>query len=163
MTSVGTQKRIELPIIDLRGSPREIGRQLGETRRASVRKMLAEVKSNMLDARVPFGTGMSENEILQEARRYIPKLEAFAPSVAEELRGIAEGAGFSLEEVYMMQIPLAGCGLLLVSRRWQDPTHALNDYFRGTTGGCTTFSVTPEAADKGKVYLGQTCDFYPNY
>jgi isopenicillin-N N-acyltransferase-like protein len=157
------RKVVTFPLIDLKGSPREIGRQLGEERRASVRAMLAEVKSNLIDARVPFGTGLSAGELLDEVRRYIPQLEKLAPSVADELRGIAEGAGFSLEEAYFMQIPFAGCGLLLGSRRWREPTNALDDYFAGTTGGCTTFGVTREAAQGGKVYLGQTCDFYPNY
>jgi isopenicillin-N N-acyltransferase-like protein len=154
---------ITYPLIDLRGSPREIGRQLGEQRRESVRQMLAEVKTNLIAARVPFGTGLSEAELLDEIRRYIPTLERHASEVAEELRGIAEGAGFALEQAYMMQIPFAGCGLLLGTRRWREPGAALDDYFAGTTGGCTTFGVTPVAAGHGKVFLGQTCDFYPNY
>ena len=157
------RKIVKFPFIDLKGSARDIGRQLGEERRASVRQMLLEVKANLIEARVPFGTGMSEKELIDEVRRYIPFLESRAPAVAEELRGIAEGAGFSVEEAYMMQIPFAGCGLLLGSRRWKEPGTALEDYFAGTTGGCTTFGVTPLAAKDGKAYLGQTCDFYPNY
>lgn len=162
-TRAGEKKVIKYPVVDLKGSPREIGRQLGEARRATVRMMLLEVKSNLIAARVPFGTGMSESELIDEVRRYIPTLEAKAPAVADELRGIAEGAGFSVEEAYMMQIPFAGCGLLLGSRRWREPTNALADYLAGTTGGCTTFGVTPVASRDSKVYLGQTCDFYPNY
>jgi len=157
------RRRVEFPVVELRGTPREIGRQLGEARRTSVRQMLAEVKSNLIDARVPFGTGLTEAALIDEIRRYLVLLETRAAAVAEELRGIAEGAGIALEESYMMQIPFAGCGLLLGTRRWREPTTALNEYLAGTTGGCTTFGVTKDASRDGKVYLGQTCDFYPNY
>jgi isopenicillin-N N-acyltransferase like protein len=159
----GAKKTVRFPVVDLAGSPRDIGRQLGEARRDSVRAMLAEVKANLIEARVPFGTGMTEGAMLEEVERYMPTLESGAPSVAEELKGMAEGAGISLEESYMMQIPFAGCGLLLGTRRWREPGRALDDYLAGTTGGCTTFGVTMEAAAGGKVFLGQTCDFYPNY
>jgi isopenicillin-N N-acyltransferase-like protein len=157
------RKAVKLPLIDLKGSPREIGRQLGEERRASVRQMLAEVKANLIEARVPFGTGLSESALREEVRRYIPLLERLAPDVAAEIGGIAEGAGFSLEEAYLMQIPFAGCGLLLGTRQWREPTAALASYLAGTPGGCTTFGVTAAVTGSGKVYLGQTCDFYPNY
>ena len=70
-TRAGEKKVIKYPVVDLKGSPREIGRQLGEARRATVRMMLLEVKSNLIAARVPFGTGMTESELIDEVRRYM--------------------------------------------------------------------------------------------
>lgn len=154
---------VRYPVVTVSGSDHEMGRQIGEERRDSIQAMRSEVLANMVEARVPFGTGLSEPELVEEARRYVAKLEEAAPSVADELRGMSEGAGISIEHAYLMQVPFAGCGLLMSTRGWREPTKGLEEYFAGTTGGCTTFGVTPEAAADDKVFIGQTCDFYPNY
>jgi isopenicillin-N N-acyltransferase-like protein len=154
---------VRYPVLTVRGSDREMGRQIGEARRDSIQAMLAEVTANMVEARLPFGTGLSEAELLEEAHRYVVQLERSAPSVADELRGMSEGANITVEQSYMMQVPFAGCGLLMKTRGWREPTKTLEEYLAGTTGGCTTFSVTPDAAVDGKAFVGQTCDFYPNY
>jgi isopenicillin-N N-acyltransferase-like protein len=154
---------VRYPFLTVTGSTYEMGRQLGEERRESVRAMRAEVLSNLVEARVPFGTGLTEAQLREEIQNYMRLLEEAAPAVADELRGMSEGADIELADAYLMQVPFAGCGLLMGSRGWREPTRSLEEYFAGTTGGCTTFSVTPEAAANDKVFIGQTCDFYPNY
>ncbi len=154
---------VRYPFVSVRGSNYEMGRQIGEERRESIQAMRSEVMANLIDARVPFGTGLSEDELFEEIENYVRMLETAAPDVADELRGMSKGANITLKDAYLMQVPFAGCGLLMSSRGWRDPAKSLEEYFAGTTGGCTTFSVTPEATADDKVFIGQTCDFYPNY
>lgn len=82
-------------------------------------------------------------------------LEKFSPDLVQEMRGIADGAGLSLEEIvylnsYLELEDLRAPGLggkILPDALW----------------GCTTFNVTPEAGDQGRAYIGQTYDMEKYY
>lgn len=161
--------RAELPLVEVAGTPEEMGRQLGEARRDSIHAMLAKVKRNLAEPILPFGTGLDEAELAEEARRYLVHVERDAPTVFAELRGMSAGAGIALEDAYLMQVPFGNGGLILAAKDWQEPGRHLEAYEKQKhsqatmAGGCSTFSVGPEAAAGGKVLIGQTCDFYPDY
>ncbi|MBE3016163.1 hypothetical protein IL992_44510 [Microbispora sp. NEAU-D428] len=157
------KRAIRFPVVTVSGSDYEMGCQIGEARREAIRAMYDEVLFAMVEGRPPFGTGLTEDQLMDEARRYISTVEAFAPTVADELRGMSAGSGLTLEQTYVMQVPFAGCGLLMNSAGWREPAETLSKYLAGTAGGCTTFSVTPEVTAGGKVFVGQTCDYLPHY
>ena len=99
------------PFVEIRGRPRERGRQLGEACREQVRAypealrrvLGAEAGLRALPARDgadgPPGAppqGPTEADLEARALTFLPAFEAFAPHLVEEIRGIAEGAGVAL-------------------------------------------------------------------
>lgn len=79
-------------------SPRERGRAHGEALREPVRA-LAALRLELV-ARLP-GFGAA-GPVLELAERHLPLLDALAPGPAQELRGIAEGAGLSAAELVVL-------------------------------------------------------------
>ncbi len=77
-------------IHEFRGAPREVGRQHGETFGDSIRGYIETY------CRFPH---LPRERRAALALECLERLEAFCPAPAEELRGIAEGAGLPLEDV----------------------------------------------------------------
>lgn len=129
-----------IKLVDLEGTPREMGRRHGE--------LLADGAHAMCEARIELslraGQGLSRDDLLALARGSLPVFGDFAPDAYAEFRGIAEGAELSEEEL------LIGNGYTdfadLVGRRAAGPSE------------CTAFQVASSASGDGKSYLGQTWD-----
>ena len=85
---------MELPVIEVSGDRREVGRQHGEAARAQIKSSIAFYQQSFKRA-----SGLSWDQILQQAPRWTPIVEEFLPGIGDELRGIAEGAGIRYEEV----------------------------------------------------------------
>src|SRR6266511_2929744 len=85
---------MKLPVIEVSGDRREIGRQHGEAARSQIRSSIAFYQQSFKRA-----SGLGWDEILRQAPRWTPIVEAFLPGIGDELRGIAEGAGIKYEEV----------------------------------------------------------------
>jgi len=79
------------------------------------------------------------DELLKEARKFIPEIEGYSPEIAEEIRGTAEGAGVQYEEVVMIvSFP--------------------EMYYPKLLGACTAFAVSDSVTASGDVYVGQNED-----
>ena len=89
-----------LPIIDARGSYREIGRQIGEAAREQIRRSIA-----YSDEHIDWLTGMSLAEAERRSLALLPYAERFLPHYVEELAGLAEGAGLPFAKLVV-----ANCG-----------------------------------------------------
>jgi isopenicillin-N N-acyltransferase-like protein len=127
-------------LIDLAGTPREMGRQHGE--------LLADGARAMCEARIELslraGQGLSRDDVLALARPSLPVFADFAPEPYAEFQGIAQGAGLSEEE-------------LLIGNGYTD----VADLVRQTAAApseCTAFQVASSASGDGRSYLGQTWD-----
>jgi len=122
------------------GGPREQGRAHGEMFRGEIGS-LAEIRL-FLCARMSGGT---RDAVLQSARQHIPILERYDPPLAEELAGIAEGAGLDP-------------ALIVVLNHYTD----LRDLDLGrehkgdTTDGCSTVY----ARTRSGTVVGQTWDMH---
>jgi isopenicillin-N N-acyltransferase-like protein len=81
-----------LPLIDLSGSPFEIGYAHGLSLREQIQKNF-----NLYLNMIRNNTGLAEQEIVGMARRFIPEIERSAPKLLEEMAGISKGAELSLE------------------------------------------------------------------
>ncbi len=119
------------------GSYREVGRQHGEALRESIQKHLelvfdlAAKKSNV-----------QKSKALKIAGTFAPHISQYAPGFLEELNGLAEGAGITINEALLLQVRqevvnLARCG---------------GDF------ECTSYAITPEYTADGKMYVGQNAD-----
>jgi len=95
------EQRDGLPVVYLEGTPYEIGRQHGELLRESVRECVAQVLGYFRSyLKVPVVRGMLVNWWLDRswghALPYIPK------AYLEELKGLADGSGVSLKELWRL-------------------------------------------------------------
>jgi isopenicillin-N N-acyltransferase-like protein len=86
-----------IPMIHVRGAPRERGRQQGEGAQAQVASMLAAYRGLL-----PAASEMEWDEALRESLKFLPYAEAAYPHFVEELRGISEGANVDFEDVWLL-------------------------------------------------------------
>jgi len=83
----------EIPVIDLRGSPREIGRGHGEALRRSIAAALGIYS---------LALARGEDELRAIGERVAGRVRAFSPDLAEEIGGIAEGAGVAAHRIHVL-------------------------------------------------------------
>ncbi|MBW3542862.1 MAG: C45 family peptidase [Planctomycetes bacterium] len=81
------------------GSPRLMGRQIGEAARDEIRGF-CEVALE----RVNLTTRVSRASALEVVRGTMPFAEGYAPDLVDELRGMAEAAGVPLEDLMLLQV-----------------------------------------------------------
>jgi isopenicillin-N N-acyltransferase-like protein len=79
-------------------SPREQGRAHGE----AFAPLIAEVAAIRTRLTVELGAFRDEDEVLAVARHHLPVLRAFDAALADELDGIAEGAGLHPEQIVVL-------------------------------------------------------------
>jgi hypothetical protein len=126
--------RIEFPLLEVKGTAYEMGRQHGEQAGDLVEKYI------LLIERL---AGKPREVLCRNAERFLEAIERLSPKYLEEVRGLAEGARISFPEALLCQVR----------------TQALY----GGEGGCTTFALRGEATLDGKVLAGQNQEFEPEF
>ena len=81
------------PLIEVHGTPRERGVATGRAAADRVKGSVALYRGELARRKVDAAT---QDKL---ARRFVPIIEDFDPDYVEEMRGIAEGAGVTLESV----------------------------------------------------------------
>ena len=107
--------------IEVSGTPRELGRQLGEAAGEQIRGFCAIAMD-----RVNRTVAISREAALNVARESIPIAERYSPSSIEELRGTAETARVSLDELMLLQV---------------------RNQLKSGDSGCTSLSIGPPHQD----------------
>jgi isopenicillin-N N-acyltransferase like protein len=120
--------------IEVSGTPRELGRQIGEAAREETRGF-CEVALE----RVNKTLAISRERAIDVARRSTSFAEKYRSDLVEELRGTAEAAGVTLDDLMLLQVR--------------------NQFTPEKEGGCTSFSIQPSADDSPVV--AQTWDNDP--
>lgn len=126
------------PIIDLSGSPGDIGLAHG-------RALAREIQANrdLYLAMIADYTGLDRAAILERAEDHAAVIRNTCPDLAEEMDGLASGAGLSPIEVVMLNAR----------------TELLS---QGVGGGeCTTMGLEPERTAEGRTLLAQNWDWHP--
>jgi isopenicillin-N N-acyltransferase like protein len=127
-----------IPILLTGGDPRERGRQHGELARDRVALSVARYLE-----RFRHFAGLSPDAVRARAAAFAPLIEAYDAELLEEIAGVAEGAGFAIEE------------LLAVNCR--------SEIMFGTPlPECTAFGLQPDVTADGHVYVGQNWDWAPD-
>jgi isopenicillin-N N-acyltransferase-like protein len=129
-----------MPLIEIAGPPRERGRQYGEQARETIERSIAWYSEQFTAT-----ASLQWGDILDNARRWEPLVEAYLPESLEEMQGIAEGANRSYEEI----LALNGRGELSSG----------NPFLDDAAEGCSSYSILPEAAGDGHAYCGQNWDW----
>lgn len=128
------QKPARYREIEVSGPPRELGRQIGEAAREETRGF-CEVALERVNKTVT----VSRERALDIARRSTEVAEQYRPDLVEELRGTAEAAGVTLDDLMLLQVR--------------------NQFTPEKEGGCTSFSIQPQSV--AAPIVGQTWDNDP--
>ena len=124
-----------LPLVEVAGSHREMGRQFGEQLRDRVRAY-----SRMWLGKASARSGLSRDELLGQMDGFVRAIEEHAPQLAEEVRGVAEGADIPEMEAFSIQVRME-----LLHAGPPPPS-------------CTTFALTGAHTATGDVIVGQNVD-----
>jgi isopenicillin-N N-acyltransferase like protein len=126
----------QFDLIALEGDPFERGRQYGARASATI---AGNIRAYL--PLIEFHAGLPAQAALAAAAAFAPRLETYAPELLEEMRGIAAGAGCSLDEI------------LLINTRSE---------LMGTAGAdeCTALAAGPGVTAGDQVLLGQNWDWY---
>jgi isopenicillin-N N-acyltransferase-like protein len=129
-----------LPVISVKGKPREVGYQYGTQCREMIQKNV-----HLYFRLFQHYAQLDRPQAVSLARRFIPVIQAFDPAILEEIRGIAEGARSEFEEI-----------LALNAR-----TELMFPESLATAGECTSMVALAEATAGGEVLIGQNWDWKP--
>lgn len=120
--------------IEVSGTPRNLGLQLGEAARDEIRGFAAVAME-----RVNKTIAISRKAALDQARACVPLVAAYAPDMLAELEGVAQSSGVSLDELMLLQI-----------------RNQLRD-----SSGCTAFSLDPSITADSRSIVAQNWDNDP--
>jgi isopenicillin-N N-acyltransferase like protein len=126
----------ELPTIVISGEPLERGRQYGEETRQQIDSSI-EYYGTLFERELD----IPWSEVERRAEAWLPRIENLDADLAEEARGIAEGAGRTIGEIVALN------------------ARSEMVYGHNVLDGCTSFAVMPEAAADGHMWCGQNWDF----
>jgi isopenicillin-N N-acyltransferase like protein len=131
-----------IPLIEVRGTHREVGRQIGENFRERIGATLAKMRESL-------HTGVSWEDMLHQGNLYQAFSREAYPRYIEELEGIAEGARVPYEVLF-----LSICEELWEAPAWRDPTWR-------TLRGCTDLAARGGATVGNATLIGHTNDLGP--
>ena len=129
------------PLIELKGTHGEIGRQMGEARREQIRHSIANARE-LIDQTYDQLELTWEGAQIQ-ARKYLPFVEERYPQYGDELRGIAEGADVAFDDVFALNTMEAVT---------MDALHLTR---------CTSFAVNEQRTADGHILAAHTEDRIP--
>jgi isopenicillin-N N-acyltransferase-like protein len=125
-----------LPIVEIRGKPRQLGQQQGEGARLQILRAVDGYREM-----IPMITTLTWEEALREARKFLPYGEKAFPQFVEEMRGIADGAGVPFHDVWLLN-----CYEGLIETHHQ-------------AWGCTCLAVRDDLTADGHVLLAHNEDW----
>jgi len=124
------------PEVEVAGSAREMGRQLGEAAADEIRGF-----TEMALESVQKTVRISRQRAMQVATQSLALAQQYDDQIVEELRGIAEVTGVSLEDLMLLQVR--------------------NQFRDEPSGGCTSFSVAAGGSQEQRSIVAQNWDNDP--
>ena len=140
---------IELPTIEVKGPPRELGRAQGEARRDAIRAFAAQRLAAVRDYMADRGSA-DWPRFVPTGARCLAALERWDPAGYEEHAGIAEAAGVDAGELYAVANMTDVRDIVLLSA--------------GSPAGdegCSAIMLPPAFCAASEVIAGQTWDLNP--
>jgi isopenicillin-N N-acyltransferase-like protein len=128
-------KRNNIPVIEARGTHREVGRQIGEQCQPQIRVMVSHLQDEL-------PAGVSWDDMLSQSSLYLQLSRAVYPKYVEELEGIAEGANVPIEVIFISM-----CEELWEAAAWKR--------------GCTDMAARGPATLDGSTLIAHTNDLLP--
>lgn len=134
----------------LRGTPYERGVTHGETFAEEIRHNL-ETYTDVFEQR-----GIDADRARERAAEFVPLIEEENSAYVEEMQGVADGSGTSLEEISLLNVRYE-----VIYDSYTDETDGRGESIESAVDGCTSFAITPEASANGHTYVGQNWDWLP--
>jgi isopenicillin-N N-acyltransferase-like protein len=131
-----------LPCVRFRGTPFAVGSEHGSARGEALRAFLDD---SICRLNRVMQTPVTMAELSQVIPAYGAAIETATPDLADEIRGLANGAGISQEQALLLQLRREIMGYRKIP----------------ATGGCTTFARGGRASG-GRPVLAQTIDLNGN-
>lgn len=131
-----------IPMIEVSGTHRQVGQQIGEHMKLPIQLMIARLRE-----RLP--AGVTWGDMLLKGGLCLAHSRAAYPKYVEELEGIAEAADLPFEEIF-----LAVCEELWEPAAWRTSAPAL-------VRGCTDFAARGQAAADGATLVAHNNDLPP--
>jgi len=125
----------KIPLIEARGSYREVGRQIGQLCQSQIQPSLETLRDGLPN-------GVTWSELVQHSKLYLEFSRNIYPQYVEELEGIAEGADAPFDEIF-----LSMCEELWEPAAWQR--------------GCTDMAARGPATQDGSTLIAHTNDLLP--
>lgn len=138
------------PLIELSGAPYERGRDYGRKAQARIVKGIAHYSSQLKSQSI------GPAEIKGLVNDYLPVIENFDASFVVEMRGIAEGANVSFEEIALLN---ARTEILKMASRPDLRARLAASLAKEDPDGCTGVVVMPGATRDGKLIHAQDWDW----
>jgi len=123
-----------IPVIEARGTHREVGQQIGRQCKDRIQSMFKSLRNDL-------PPGVSWEAMLSQSKVYLAHSRAVYPQYIDELEGIAEGADVPFEEVFLTM-----CEELWESFAWH---------------GCTDMAARGKATADGTTLVAHTNDLLP--
>jgi isopenicillin-N N-acyltransferase-like protein len=130
-----------IPVIEVRGSHRQVGQQIGEAMKPQLQRMVGRLRDELPHS-------VTWDDLLRQGRLYLAHTWPVYPQYVEELEGIAEAANLPFEEVF----------LEICEELWEPSA------WRGSTGrarGCTDLVARGRATCDGSTLIAHTNDLSP--
>lgn len=136
-----------IPFVDVSGSPYERGRQHGAAVTSRVKRSIELYGGQLGDL------GYDREAKTALIGEFAEEIEAFGAHYIEEMRGIADGAGVSLEDVIMIN---ARTEVIAKARMVKNrPVEVTDEH----DDGCTGAIILPERSATGELIHGQNWDW----
>jgi isopenicillin-N N-acyltransferase-like protein len=124
------------PIIEVEGTPFEIGKAYAERIKPQIDISMDTYKAMFQDF-----SNISWDSAKKYAKKFIPVITEFDADIMEEIRGVAEGSGYAVEDILALnvrsEIVLQG----------------------GLIDGCTSFALTPQITEGRESWIAQNWDW----
>lgn len=141
-------------VLDLAGSPFEMGYRHGLTYAAQIPE-LAEERVRLSSSKKWTGRELTRAEVLALGRACLPYHEAYAPALMAELRGMSQATGVGLPELIILNGFTDFIDTVYNAEPVAHPTPA-----HPGADNCTAFIVSPTATTEGYGFYGQTWDMH---
>ena len=132
------------PVLNLTGDPRDRGRVHGET-------LSREIGENLERYFTRFRLlGFERDVLMAESAKWAEALRPRDPIFWDEVDGVAEGSGRSLEEITLLNVRYELLVGMMKNNAQAQPAAA---------DACTSFAVLPERSKTGDTVIGQNWDW----
>src|SRR3989442_10562676 len=137
----------KLPVLNLKGSPRQIGYDHG-------RKARPEIEDNLevYFRRFKSETELSHDLAISRAAKFLDVIDKISPEYAETMKGVAAGSGREILDITALNVRYE----LMYSQFSKIGLKPMPKTF-----GCTAFATLPAAVENGHLIMAQNWDWIP--
>lgn len=133
--------------LELTGTPHERGVKHGEEFADEIEKNL-EIYLDVFEYK-----GSDRDTVYEQAEEFVPLIEDENEEYAEEMRGVAEGSGLSIEDITILNARYE-----VMYSAFKEAADEINE---DNPDACTAYGIRNSLSDNGHTYVGQNWDWMP--